>query len=288
MSLDSLKIALFVRDSSPRIQKVVAEIRDLLSAREEVTLCEPILSPESSSENLEAELLIVLGGDGAILNASRMLGTHQIPILGINLGRLGFLADMQPEDIRRNIETICRNEYQVVEHLMIECCHRRKDGTESRFLALNELVVVAGASLRIIDIDLLIDGDKVATFSGDGLIVSTPIGSTAHSLSAGGPILRQTLDALVVTPICPHTLTNRPLVDSAECEFLLRFKKVNEGVTAVIDGQVTSPVTDGDEILIRKAPVSFKLARFADHSYYSTLHRKLGWGSQPRYQSKET
>ena len=185
--------------------------------------------------------MIVLGGDGAILHSSRILGRNQIPILGINLGGLGFLADLQPEDLHNNLRTICQQNFRIEEHLMFECVHRKADGTQEVVLGLNEVVAVSAASLRLIDIELLIDGDKVATFSGDGLIVSTPIGSTAHSLSAGGPILRQALDAFVVTPICPHTLTNRPLVDSADCEYLMRFPNVPDGVMAVIDGQLQTP-----------------------------------------------
>lgn len=284
-SHSALRISVFTRDWSGRIQTVYDELNSLLSDRSEVELSDSPLTPESLPADVDAELLIVLGGDGAILHASRILGRRQIPILGINLGRLGFLADLQPEDLRNNLENICRRNFRVEEHLMFECVHRTAGGEESVFLGLNEVVAVSGAALRMIDIELLIDGDKVATFSGDGLIVSTPIGSTAHSLSAGGPILQQSLDAFVVTPVCPHTLTNRPLVDSSHCEYLMRFPEIPEGVTAVVDGQLQQPVSSGDELVVRKAPVTFKLARFGGHSYYRTLHRKLGWGGQPRYNS---
>jgi NAD+ kinase len=285
-SHSALRISVFTRDWSERTRKVDDELNSLLSDRSEVELTDSPLTPENIPEDLEADLLIVLGGDGAILHASRILARRQIPILGINLGRLGFLADLQPEDLRNNLENICHRNFHVEEHLMFECVHRAADGQESVFLGLNEVVALSGASLRMIDIELLIDGDKVATFSGDGLIVSTPIGSTAHSLSAGGPILQQALDAFVVTPICPHTLTNRPLVDSSNCEYLMRFPDVPEGVMAVVDGQLQQPISSGDELVVRKAPVTFKLARFGGHSYYRTLHRKLGWGGQPRYQSE--
>ncbi|MBD3673742.1 MAG: NAD(+)/NADH kinase [Planctomycetaceae bacterium] len=286
MNNSLLKLSVFTREWSDRIQSVYDELKTLLDNQPEVKLLAPPLNPDSTPDSINADLLIVLGGDGAILHASRTLGRHQIPILGINLGRLGFLADLQPEDLRNNLQTICQQNFRVEEHLMFECVHRSADGIEHVYLGLNEVVAVSGASLRLIDIELLIDGDKVATFSGDGLIVSTPIGSTAHSLSAGGPILRQTLDAFVVTPICPHTLTNRPLVDSADCEYLMRFPKAPEGVMSIIDGQLQQPISPGDELVVRKAPVTFKLARFRDHSYYRTLHRKLGWGGQPRYQSE--
>lgn len=278
---------MFARDWSERIRSVYDELIAVLADRDEVDLSQPAWTPDRFPEQIDSDLLIVMGGDGAILHASRILGRRQIPILGINLGRLGFLADLQPEDLCNNLENICRRDFRIEEHLMFECVHRTARGEESVALGLNEVVAMAGASLQMIDIELLIDGDKVATFSGDGLIVSTPIGSTAHSLSAGGPILRQALDAFVVTPICPHTLTNRPLVDSSDCEYLMRFPKIPEGVTAVLDGQLQWPIASGDELVVRKAPVTFKLARFGGHSYYRTLHRKLGWGGQPHYQSEK-
>ena len=190
-SPSALRIAVFTREWSERIRNVYDELTSLLTDRSEVELSASPLTPDSVPDRIEADLLIVLGGDGAILHASRILGRHQIPILGINLGRLGFLADLQPEDLRNNLENICCRDFRIEEHLMFECVHRTSSGQESVVLGLNEVVAVSGASLRMIDIELLIDGDQVATFSGDGLIVSTPIGSTAHSLSAGGPILRQ-------------------------------------------------------------------------------------------------
>jgi NAD+ kinase len=136
----------------------------------------------------------------------------------------------------------------------------------------------------MIDLKLEIDGEHVTTYSSDGLIISTPVGSTAHSLSAGGPILRQDLQAFVVTPICPHTLTVRPLVDSADCTYRLTMPTLAEGVTLVVDGQTRTPFETGDALEIRRADTTFQLARIQGHSYYGTLHRKLGWAGQPRYQ----
>lgn len=157
------------------------------------------------------------------------------------------------------------------------------DGTSEAHLGLNEIAVLAGASLSMIEVDLSIDGELVTTYSGDGLIISTPVGSTAHSLSAGGPLLRQNLEAFVITPICPHTLTNRPLVDRADCTYELAVPRAPEGVTLVIDGQIKEPLRAGDRVLLRRADVTFQLARLPGHSYYKTLHRKLGWGGQPHY-----
>jgi NAD+ kinase len=235
----------------------------------------------------DADLAVVLGGDGAILRACRWFGERQIPILGVNLGRLGFLADLSPQEFRDRVGCLERREFQIVSHLMFACEHCRADGTTSHCLGLNEIAVLAGASLSMIDVELKIDGEPVTTYSGDGLIISTPVGSTAHSLSAGGPILRQNLPAFVITPVCPHTLTNRPLVDDADCTYTLRVPRAPDGVTLVVDGQIKVPLGPGDTVTVRKAPVTFQLVRIAGHSYYGTLHRKLGWGGQPRYENSK-
>jgi NAD+ kinase len=234
---------------------------------------------------LQSDLVVVLGGDGAILRACRQMGMHQFPILGVNLGRLGFLADVSPTEFREHFAEIQNRDYRVVEHLMYECVLTRGNGAAESFLGLNEVVVSSGAALRMIDVKLAIDGEPVTTYSGDGLIVSTPVGSTAHSLSAGGPILRQDLAAFVITPFCPHTLTNRPLVDSSDCTYTLTAPDAPEGTTLVIDGQVKLPLAGGDRIDIRRAPVKFQSAKLPCTSYYATLHRKLGWGGQTNYRA---
>lgn len=235
--------------------------------------------------SLAADLVVVLGGDGAILRACRQMAANQLPILGVNLGRLGFLADVSPSELRENFARIQNREYSVVQHLMFECLLTRGDGSVQSFLGLNEIVVSSGASLRMIDVNLSINGEPVTTYSGDGLIVSTPVGSTAHSLSAGGPILRQDLPAFVITPICPHTLTNRPLVDSSECTFTLTAPEAPEGTMLVIDGQIRLPLGAADRIDVRRAPVKFQTAKLPGTSYYTTLHRKLGWGGQTKYRA---
>lgn len=234
-----------------------------------------------------ADLVIVLGGDGAILRACRQMGARQLPILAVNLGRLGFLADVSPDEFRDHFAQLQRRDYRVVHHLMFECQLTPATGTPQSFLGLNEVVVSSAASLHMIDVHLAINDEPVTLYSGDGLIVSTPVGSTAHSLSAGGPILRQDLQAFVITPICPHTLTNRPLVDSADCVYTLTVPAIPQGVMLVIDGQTRVPLSAGDRIDVRRAPVTFQLAKVPGSSYYTTLHRKLGWGGQPNYRREK-
>jgi NAD+ kinase len=278
-----LRILMLARDQSPRVQDARRELEAFLRDRPRVELVDVVTTDEPSAAAASAELAVVLGGDGAILRACRQFGARQVPILGVNLGRLGFLAELVPEEFQQRIGCIERREFRVVQHLMFECEHRQAEGRVERFLGLNDVAVLSAASLSMIDVELTIDGERVTTYSGDGLIIGTPVGSTAHSLSAGGPILRQDLQAFVITPICPHTLTNRPLVDRATCEYTLRVPHAPEGVTLVVDGQIKQPLHENDAVVVRKADVTFQLARIPGHSYYGTLHRKLGWGGQPRY-----
>lgn len=286
MSSSPVRLLVLARDDSPRVQDALRELEPFLRARDGVELVGVVTTDDGECDIPGADLALVLGGDGAILRACRQLAYEQIPLLGINLGRLGFLADLSPDEFRNRIESIEQREFRVVHHLMFSCQILRPDGTTDHSLGLNEAAVMAGVSLSMIDVELSIDEELVTTYSGDGLIISTPVGSTAHNLSAGGPILRQDLDAFVVTPICPHTLTNRPLVESADVSFTLTVPDAPDGVMLVVDGQIKEPIGPDDRITVQKADVTFQLARVPGHSYYGTLHRKLGWGGQPRYGMK--
>lgn len=268
---------------TPRVQAAWGELEPFLAGQAGVEVAAVDDGTGIDFSALSADLVVVLGGDGAILRACRQMGPRQLPILGVNLGRLGFLADLSPEEFRMHFDPIRRREYHVVQHLMFECELTPAQGKPQTFLGLNEVVISSGAALRMIDIHLAINGEPVTKYSGDGVIVSTPVGSTGHSLSAGGPILRQDLQAFVITPICPHTLTNRPLVDSADCVYTLSVPDIPIGVILVIDGQIRVPLSAGDRVDVRRANLRFQMAKVPGSSYYATLHRKLGWGGQPNY-----
>lgn len=233
-----------------------------------------------------ADVALVFGGDGAILRAARQMGYRQIPVLGINLGRLGFLADIHPQLFHDSFLQVAQGNYRLTEHLMFECVIEEEGDASHVFLGLNEVVVHAMPPLRMLDLELGVDGGTVSRFSGDGLIVSSPIGSTAHNLSAGGPILGQELAAFVVTPICPHTLTYRPLVESADKVFTIRLGRADVGAAVVVDGQAAIELTARQRIVIRKAPVRFRLVKVPGHSYYQTLRDKLRWGTPPSYRGE--
>jgi NAD+ kinase len=251
--------------------------------------CEVItvdLLQEQDLSCLTADLALVLGGDGSILRAARQMGYCQSPVLGVNLGKLGFLADLSPDEVRGCFPLVVRGDYRTTGHLMYECVVEAAAASRT-FLGLNEVVIHAGPPFHMIDLDLVVDGEAVSRFGGDGLIVSTPVGSTGHNLSAGGPILGQELAAFVITPICPHALSSRPVVDSADKAYTIVVRRASPGTTLVLDGQDSLPLAVGHRVTVRRAPVQFRLVKVAGHSYYQTLRDKLCWGSGPNFRVEQ-
>jgi NAD+ kinase len=232
--------------------------------------------------HLEFDLAVIIGGDGSMLRAAHQMGRQQRPVIGVNLGKLGFLADLSPDEFVAQLPTICSGRLPVVDHLMYECSVFRAGKVLHERLGLNEVAVLAGPPFAILDVDLYVDSELVTTYSCDGLIVSTPVGSTAHSLSAGGPILRQDLQAFVISPISPHTLTNRPVVDSADRVYELVIPHPHSGTSIVADGRVVCKAEPGDRVRVERSEARFQLAALPGHSYYNTLREKLGWGGRLR------
>ncbi|MGI9430428.1 MAG: NAD(+)/NADH kinase, partial [Bythopirellula sp.] len=272
--------------TKPQIQERAAEVVpvlkkyvDIVATIEDIS-CE--LPPEIQADS-EIDFVVVLGGDGSMLRAAHAMGYCQKPVLGVNLGNLGFLADLQPERLDALLPQIVAGEYRVVKHLMFECDVERGGGEVLNILGLNEVAVLAGPPFAIIEVQLYVDAQLVTTYSCDGLIVSTPVGSTAHSLSAGGPILRKDLQAFAISPISPHTLTNRPVVDSADRVYELAVPEPHEGTTLVVDGKVVCQLTAADRVRITRSEAQFQLIEVHGHGYYRTLREKLGWGGRLKY-----
>lgn len=232
---------------------------------------------------LDADLAIVLGGDGSMLRAAFQMGYRQVPVIGVNLGKLGFLADFSSDEFVSVFGQICAKPPRVVEHLMLECRLEKPNAAKAKGqLGLNEVAILGGAPFAMLDVHLYVDAELVTTYSCDGLIVSTPVGSTAHSLSAGGPILRKDLQAFVVSPISPHALTNRPVVDSADRVYELVVPRPHAGTSVVIDGRVLGSLEEGDRVRIERASPRFKMVEVDGHTYYRTLRHKLGWSGSLR------
>jgi NAD+ kinase len=245
-----------------------------------------LLQEQDLSKLPAADLALVLGGDGAILRAARQMSYRQIPVLGVNLGRLGFLADLQPEEVRHCFPMLVQGNFRVTSHLMFECRIEEENTPPRTFLGLNEIAVHSGPPFHMLDLLLAIDGDDVSRFSGDGLIISTPVGSTGHSLSAGGPILGQELEAFVITPICPHSLTYRPVVDAADKTYTITLGRPADNAVLTIDGQESLPLKTGQRVIVRRAEVAFQLVKVPGRSYYQTLRDKLRWGAPPHYRGE--
>jgi NAD+ kinase len=277
-----LKLLLLGNAQRPGVREEAERLLPLLRGHCEVLVTD-LIQEQDLNVLPPADMALVLGGDGAILRAARQMGYRQVPVLGVNLGRLGFLADLSPEDLRACLPRVACGEYRITRHLMYECVIQTSATDSQTFLGLNEVAIHTGPPFHMIDLDLKVDGDPVARFSGDGLILSTPVGSTAHNLSAGGPILNQELSAFVITPICPHTLTHRPVVDSADKVYTIAVGRGAENAALIIDGQETIPLTAQHQVIVRKAPVSFALVKVPGRSFYQTLRDKLRWAAQPHF-----
>jgi NAD+ kinase len=227
-----------------------------------------------------SEALIVLGGDGTLLAASHDLEAP-IPVLGVNFGSLGFLTEITLTELYPALETLLDGSYRYEERLMLRATIQRGDRSEVMGDVLNDVVVTRAALSRIIHLDVTVDGLFVSAFRADGLIVSSPTGSTAYNLAAGGPILHPSLAAVVLTPICPHMLTNRPLVVSEESVIEVRLRETGKGdVHIALDGQPGLPFTPRDLVRISKSPRSVRLVKSPGRDYYEVLRTKLKWGER--------
>ena len=226
------------------------------------------------------DIIVVLGGDGTMLSVCRLVGDKGIPILGVNIGGLGFLTEVQKDELYEFFENVLAGECPIEERIMLTTYVHRNNERIAEYIVMNDVVVNKGALARIIDLETYINRAYVTTFKADGLIVSTPTGSTAYALSAGGPILYPTLSSIVLAPICPHTLTNRPIVlpDDVIIEIILRSQ--TEDVFLTLDGQVGFPLKLNDIVEVRKSPFKTKLLTPCKKDYFQILRTKLKWGER--------
>jgi len=236
------------------------------------------LGPDETDKFNEADLIIVLGGDGTMISAARIIGKNEPLVLGVNYGGLGYLTEQRIEEMIPAVEAVLNGDYEIESRVMLEAELVRDGETLGAGRVLNDVVINKAALARIIEIDVELNGLHVNAFRADGLIVSTPTGSTAYNLSAGGPIIYPTMNAVVITPICPFTLTNRPIVmpDDADIELIL--KKGSEDVVLTLDGQIGHDMEAGDSVRIRKSATSFNMVQSPKRNYFDVLRNKLKWG----------
>ncbi|NJL30980.1 MAG: NAD(+)/NADH kinase [Phycisphaerales bacterium] len=294
------RVLLLANLSKPAVVSALEVLRPWLSTRAEI-VGEPDLCQweADTTPNLpQADAALVLGGDGTLLNAARHLLDQAIPILGINFGKLGFLAEFSLEDVQTYWDRLVANQFPHARRVVLEVrlfdrqvgdpwVHRdTAPGLLCRRLALNDAVITAGEPHRLIDMELIADacrgGESATRFAGDGVIIATPSGSTAYNLAAGGPILSPDLEALCVTPICPHSLSFRPVVVSADCGLCLRVDKPNPGTTLVIDGQTNVKLQPGQQVFIQRYQHPLRLVHHPNRTYWQKLAQKLHWAARPR------
>jgi NAD+ kinase len=232
----------------------------------------------------KSDFAIVLGGDGSIISAARHLSAAKVPVIGVNLGRLGFLAEFSVAEFKHYFEDIIAGRARIERRMMLGCRVGPSTG-RARFSskAVNDVFITAGPPFHVVEMEIAVDGERLPSCVGDGLIVSTPTGSTAYNLSAGGPILAGSMEAMVITPICPHSLSFRPIVIDAASVIEIRCTRINEGTTVSVDGQVTTKLAVDEVLNVARVRTSFLVVENPMRTRWDTLVTKLGWARKPRY-----
>ncbi|CUU08487.1 NAD+ kinase [Candidatus Thermokryptus mobilis] len=238
---------------------------------------DPRLELDELIEN--SDMIISLGGDGTILSTARIIGHRQIPILGVNLGKLGFLAEVLPSDAFEFIKRICKGDYRIEDRMVLEA-KVKEEGVI--YFGLNDIVIDKAGSTRVVDIETYINDEYLITYTADGLIISTPTGSTAYSLAAGGPIVTPSSEVITLTPICPHTLTARPIVIPDDSIIKVKIEFYDKEILLTADGQIEHKLKPPVEILVKKADYKIKLVKRPEVSYFDLLRSKLMWGKDLR------
>jgi len=226
------------------------------------------------------DMIIVLGGDGTLLGVARLTIEKGIPILGVNLGGLGFLTEVTLDELYPTLEKVINGEFIIDERMMLMTHIHRQGETLAQSPVLNDIVINHGVVARMIILDIFVNSQFVTSLRGDGLIISTPTGSTAYSLSAGGPIIHPTVSAIMLTPVCPHTLTNRPIVIPSNVKIEAILKTEDEGAMVTFDGQVGFSLKKEDIVEVHSAEARVKLIRSPEKNYYEVLRKKLKWGER--------
>jgi NAD+ kinase len=282
------RIGLFAKRNNPDAAQLAKEVALWLEARGLQVEVEESLAVDMGwrvgipGKQLPemVDLIIVLGGDGTLISVARLIGKLEKPIFGVNLGSLGFLTEITRSEIFPVLEKVIVGKFSVSRRMMLEAVVWRGDISIGHFMVLNDVVINKGALARIIDMEAVIDDSYLTTFKADGLIIATPTGSTAYNLAAGGPIIYPGLECLVISPICPHMLTNRPIIVSDRSIIRVEVKFQDEDVVFTADGQVGMPLQGGDVVEVRRSNSRTLLVRSPTKDYFQVLRTKLRWGER--------
>lgn len=281
-------IGIFSKKNSSEVQAVISTTIEQLKNANLIVMAENDLTADRKNLEItdrekiaeQADLIIVFGGDGTLLSIARLAHISNIPILAVNIGSLGFLTEIRLEEINTVINRTISGNFEIEKRMMLDVIHHIYENNHTeQFCALNDVVVNKGALARIIDLDTFVDDLFLNAYKSDGLIISTPTGSTGYSLSAGGPIIHPSLNLVAITPICPHTLTNRPIILDDQKEIRVRLI-AGEDVYLTMDGQTGVQMNVNDEIRVKKSEKQLTLIKSPFRTYYEVLKEKLKWGER--------
>ncbi len=282
------KVGIYAKKNHPDVEKIVLEIRDRLNRDDITVLLEDSVAELIGQVNGFAgdeipdlvDLVIVLGGDGTLISVARQIAGRQVPIVGVNLGRLGFLTEITRTELPDMLDRLVTGDYQVSDRMMLDSLIYRSNQVIGTYTVLNDVVINKGALARIIDMDASIDGRHLCTYKADGMIIATPTGSTGYSLAAGGPIIYPEVNSLLISPICPHMLTNRPIVVRSHSVISIEVKFEDDVVFFTADGQVGRKLLPGDRVEVKRSEARTLLVSSPSKDYFEILRTKLGWGER--------
>ncbi len=283
-----MRIGIIGRTHKEETFEIIKELSDWLEKRGVKVYVEKELGTMINHPNSipyselpeSVDMVLVFGGDGTLLRVARLVSKYGIPILGVNIGRLGFLTEITIEELHPMIEFILSGEFEIEKREMLSATIHRRGERIGNYVVLNDVVINKGAVARVIDLAIYVNGSHITTFKADGIILSTPTGSTAYSLSAGGPIVYPTLPLTIITPICPHTLTDRPFVVSNETTIRVKILTDTPDIYLTLDGQVGVNLMINDIVEVKKADISVKLIKSPFRDYFTILKTKLKWGEK--------
>ncbi len=276
------KVLILGNMSKDGVSEQIEELRGWFDQQAEVVGVCPANGP-LPQQCQSADLAVVFGGDGTLLSAARLLVGKNIPLLGVNMGKLGFLTEFTVENMQKHFSQILAGEVTPTERMMLEVTVSCGGVTEFTSPAANDLAISAGPPFRMIDLRVSKGKNEIARYLGDGLVIATPTGSTGYNMSAGGPILEPTLDAISITPIAPHTLSLRPMVVRSDTSVRIAAAKVNPGTSVIIDGQVSCCLCEGNEVEVRRADHGALIVPNLGREFFQTLADKLQWGQSPHH-----
>jgi NAD+ kinase len=273
-----MRCALFANPNKQEVVEITKEITLFLKERE----CSMFALNELEEADLTSlDCIICIGGDGTILGLFQQFPNLQVPVLGVNAGHLGFLTEVPLEELHETLEDFVKGEYTIQQRMVMQGSFG-----ETKFSALNDVVIHRSSISSLIDLSVHVDGEYLSTFCADGMIVSTPSGSTAYSLSAGGPILSPELDALALTPICPHTISNRPIVLMPQQKIEIEYCNEKAGIEITYDGHSPHTFSPGQKLTLSPSKERFRMIKLQRQNYFHTLRTKLGWSGQLRYKDR--